>query len=433
VNSLSRKTYALIGLLLLGSFALLLAPPVAAVRQAWMAMVVCSAGLTVAFLYFLWRQRSAAEKCRVEINPRKAYIVQGLTQGSIFFYVGHYWSGMDHWAPFVIYQLLIAFIFDFLVYAYRENRYPLGLQILPIVMSINLFMWFKPEYFAGQIAMVLLGILGKAYVVRTLDGRRRHIYNPSVLPMVVMAILVVFLFSGERYFDTNNVVSSYLLPPHFQVFVFTAGLIAHLVGGTSFISLGAVVTLFVIDRMFKALVGLPPTGDLLQPSVFIGITLLATDPVTMPKTRTGQLIAGVLYGLGIDTFYVLLNHFGFARYYDKLLPIPFLNYLAPYLDRIKVPLWGPMKSPVWARNWAPAALWGATFLAMVPTVERNFLRRAYFVETDRAAAMRHPERRFPLDRDLGRQIQQRIAQRCQTDPTLEACRLVDPRMVVPSP
>jgi hypothetical protein len=259
------------------------------------------------------------------------------------------------------------------------------------------------------------------------EGRPRHIFNPSALPMALTALVVVIVFNAERLLDTSNVVFSYLLAPHFQLFVFGVGLLSHLASGVSFISLGAVATLYVLDTGFKAVTGLPPMGDILQPSVFVGITLLVTDPVTSPKTRTGQLAYGCLYGLGILICYALLNHFGFPRYYDKILPVPILNYLALTLDRVKVPLWGPMKSPLWARPWAPAAVYAVVFLALLPATERSFLRRAWFIENDRLGAMRAARRGRELDPEMGRLVQRRIVERCQEDPTLEACRLLAPR------
>ena len=423
-----RNTFALIAVLLLGSFALLFAPPVAAQSHAWTVMVACSAGLSAAFLYFLWRQRGAAEPCQIEMDVRRTHVVQAIAQGSIYFYVGQYYSGVAQWAPFIIYQLIVAFVFDFLLSVYRQNRYTLGMAIFPIVLSINLFMWFKPEYFAGQLAMIFVAILGKAYIVRMLDGRPRHIFNPSALPMALTALLVVIVFNSDHVLNTSNVVFSYLLAPHFQLFVFVMGMFSHLAGRVSFISLGAVATLFIVDAVFKAITGLPPMGDIVQPSVFVGITLLVTDPVTSPKTRTGQLVYGSLYGFGILISYILLNHFGFPRYYDKILPVPILNYIGPSLDRIKLPLWGPMKSPVWQTAWAPAAVYAVAFLLMLPTIERSFLRRAWFIEHDRTAAARGaPSERARVDPELGALIQRRIAERCADDPTLEACRLIPPR------
>ena len=428
MDSLSRRTFALIGVLLLASFALLFAPHVEFQGHAWWVMLVCSSGLSAAFLYFLWRQRSTPNRAVIEIDVRRTHFVQAIAQGSIYFFVGQYYPGVARWAPFIIYQLIIAFVFDLLLSAYRHNRYKVGFSVFPIVLSINLFMWFKPEYFVGQMAMIFAAILGKAYVVRTVEARTRHIFNPSALPMALTVLLVVIVFNSERLLNTSNVVFSYLLAPHFQLFVFAMGMFSHVAGRVSFISLGAVATLFVLDVAFKALTGLPPMGDILQPSVFVGITLLVTDPVTSPKTRTGQLVYGCLYGFGILISYILLNHFGYPRYYDKILPVPILNYIAPYLDRIKAPLWGPMKSPVWQGPWAPAAVYAVVFLALLPTVERSFLRRAYFIERDRgAAARRAPSERARVDPELNVLVQQRIAQRCAEDPTLEACRLIRPR------
>lgn len=423
---MAQKTFALIGVLLAGAFALLFVPQVEVRGHAWTVMLLCSAGLTAAFLYFVWRQRTAAEKCHVELNLRPTHFVQAMAQGSIYFFVGQYWNGVAQWAPFILYQLIAAFVFDFLLSVYRQNRYKLGFTIFPIVLSINLFMWFKPDYFAGQMAMVFAAILAKAYIVRRIDGRPVHIFNPSALPLAVTAVLVVLVLNSEYVLSTNNIVASYLIPPHFQLFVFAVGLFSHLAGGVAFISLGAVSTLFVIDVLFRTFTGLPPMGDIVHPSVFIGITLLATDPVTSSKTRVGQIVYGCLYGVGIFITYVTLQAFGYPTYYDKILPVPILNYFAPYFDRIKVPLWGLMKSPVWARPWAPVLVYTPIFILLVPTIERSFLRRTFFLENRITSLNTRPERRQRVDPEIGALITRRIVERCQDDPTLDACRLIAP-------
>ena len=435
---MSRKTYIFIATLLLASFAIPFTPQVTYVDQAWSAMLVCSALLSAAFLFLVWRQSRTTEKAQIELNAKPTHFVQAIAQSSIYFYVAAWYNGPAEWAPFIVYQLLIAYVFDFLLSIFRTNKYKLGFTIFPIVLSINLFMWFKPEFFLGQIAMVIAGILAKAYIQRTIDGRRSHIFNPSALPMAVFAVMIVLILNAEYVLNTNNVVASYLVPPHMQLFVFAIGMLSHWAGRVSFVALGAVATLFIVDAVFTAVFGLPPMGDIIHPSVFIGITLLVTDPVTSPKTRQGQLIYGTLYGLAIVTGYVLLQQFGFPTYYDKILPVPFLNFLSPYIDRIKLPTFAFSKNKVWQTAWAPAAVYAVIFLAMVPKIENSFMRRTYFIEnrareqfaqtkasTDNPMPMpRRAERREPIDPELGALIQQRIITSCQKDPDLGACWLL---------
>jgi hypothetical protein len=310
------------------------------------------------------------------------------------------------------------------VSVFRGKPYKLGFSVFPIVFSINLFMWFKPEYFEGQIAMILGAVLIKAFVVRKTPEGPRHIFNPSALPMAITAIIVVIMLNREYMLSTNNLVASYLIPPHMQLFVFSVGILSFLASGVAFIPLGAVATLYIVDRLFRAATGLPPMGDIIHPSVFIGITLLVTDPMTSPKNRTGQLIYGSLYGLGIVLFYILLQRFGYPTYYDKILPVPILNFLAPYIERIRVPLAGPMKSPFWRKNWAPLTVYVPIFLLLVPIIEKNFMRRTYFLEKEPSLRTARPERRQPVDPQIGSLINQRIIRECEGDPTLDACRLI---------
>jgi hypothetical protein len=435
---MSRKTYALIAVLLLASFAIPFTPSVTYVDHAFLVMLGCSGLMSAAFLFLLWKQARTTEKLRVEVNAKTTHFVQAIAQSSIYFYVALWYDGPARWAMFIVYQLFAAYVFDFLLSAFRHNRYKLGFNIFPIVLSINLFMWFKPEFFVGQLLMIFSAILAKAYIVRKIEGRPVHIFNPSALPMAVTAVAIVLLLNAEFMLSTNNIVASYLVPTHMQLFVFAVGMLSHLAAGISFVSMGAVVTLVAFDAIFRAITGLPPMGDVIHPSVFIGITLLVTDPVTSPKTRHGQLIYGSLYGLGIIAGYMMLQRAGFPTYYDKILPVPILNFIAPYIDRIKVPVVGVFKHPVWKRNWAPSAVYAAVFLALLPMIEKNFMRRTYFIENreqalsasqtkasgEGALLTRRPERREPIDPELGALIQKRIVNACQDDPTVGACWLL---------
>ncbi len=53
----------------------------------------------------------------------------------------------------------------------------------PVIFSINLFLWFKPDWFYFQFLMVALGFAAKELIRWDKDGRRAHIFNPSSFPL----------------------------------------------------------------------------------------------------------------------------------------------------------------------------------------------------------------------------------------------------------
>jgi hypothetical protein len=88
-------------------------------------------------------------------------------------------------------------------------------------------------------------------------------------------------------------------------------------------------------------------------AVFIGMTLLFTDPATSPRTLVGRLAYGVLYGLTTILLYDVLLDANMPGFYDKLLQVPLLNLSVKLLDRLAVrPALKAFDPSSWARDWA---------------------------------------------------------------------------------
>jgi hypothetical protein len=106
--------------------------------------------------------------------------------------------------------------------------------------------------------------------------------------------------------------------------------------------------------------------------VFIGMTLLFTDPTTSPRTLVGRIFFGVLYGLSTLLLYHLLLSWNTPAFYDKLLQLPLLNLSVKLLDRLAAsPALKGLDPSVWGRAWAPRrrhlaymGVWAAAFAAM---------------------------------------------------------------------
>src|SRR4029077_8593488 len=86
----------------------------------------------------------------IEIVLKKQHYLQACVQGSLLVYWGWYWPPVYAFAPFILAQLVFAYAFDMLFCWSRREVYSLGFAPFPIVVSINLFLWFKPDWFYLQ-------------------------------------------------------------------------------------------------------------------------------------------------------------------------------------------------------------------------------------------------------------------------------------------
>src|SRR6185369_13971812 len=67
--------------------------------------------------------------------------------------------------------------------------------------------------------------------------------------------------------------------------------------------------------------------------VFLSLTLLATDPATMPRTGPGRAIFGALLGVGFLVAASILVWLVGMDFYGKVVPLTFVNLLVPWCDR----------------------------------------------------------------------------------------------------
>src|SRR3989442_8993181 len=106
-------------------------------------------------------------------------------------------------------------------------------------------------------------------------------------------------------------------------------------------------------------------------SFFLGIPFLITDPATSPRTATGKILFGGLYGAGAFATYGLLGWLGAPQFYDKLLCVPLLNLSVRWIDRLSNRLVesvsGRLSLPRWTAyqfNLVHIGLWVFLFAIM---------------------------------------------------------------------
>src|SRR5579864_2255147 len=105
--------------------------------------------------------RRSGRTLALEVVLKKQHYLQACVQGSLLAYWGWYWPPVYAFAPFILAQLVFAYAFDMLLVWSRRDTYTLGFAPFPVVVSINLFLWFRPDWFYLQFVMVALGLAAK--------------------------------------------------------------------------------------------------------------------------------------------------------------------------------------------------------------------------------------------------------------------------------
>jgi hypothetical protein len=122
-------------------------------------------------LLIFTRARRQGRTLSLEIAVRKQHAIQACAQGAVFLYWGWFWRPVYDAAPLIAAQLLFAYAFDTLLSWSRRNGYTLGFGPFPVIFSINLFLWFKPNWFYLQFLMVAVGFAAKELIRWDRDGR----------------------------------------------------------------------------------------------------------------------------------------------------------------------------------------------------------------------------------------------------------------------
>ena len=305
-------------------------------------------------------------------EPRKQHYLQACAQLSVLLYWGWHWSPVYESAHFIAGQLVFAYAFDLLLGWSRRDEYVLGFGPFPVIFSINLFLWFKPEWFYLQFLMVALGFVAKELIRWNKDGRLAHIFNPSSFPLAVFSLgLLLTGTSGITW--GPEIASTQFYPPHIYLLLFLIGLPGQFFFGVTSMTMSAVVTTYLFGLAYFAATGVYFFFDSYIPiAVFLGMHLLFTDPSTSPRTELGRIIFGALYGLSTAFLYWLLANMGVPTFYDKLVQVPLLNLSIRAIDRAaRSRLLRPFDPAALGRALAPRqrnlaymSIWAVIFVVM---------------------------------------------------------------------
>jgi hypothetical protein len=311
----------------------------------------------------------------IDVQLRPQHYLQACAQGSMLLYWGYYWRPVYDALPLLLAQLLFAYAFDILLAWTRRNTYTLGFAPFPVIFSINLFLWFKPDWFYLQFLMIAVGFAAKELIRWNKEGRSAHIFNPSSFPLAVFSLALIISGATSITYGPDIAVTQFT-PPHIYLFLFLIGLPGQYLFGVTTMTMSAVVTTYLFGVVYYALTGTYFFIDSYVPiAVFLGMHLLFTDPSTSPRTELGRVMFGVMYGLGNILFYEWFRQIGVPAFYDKLLPVPIMNVSIKLIDRIAKSRWLSRIDPARLaptltgrnRNLAYISVWTAVFVVLSVT------------------------------------------------------------------
>src|SRR5690349_3082590 len=181
------------------------------------------------FLLVFWlvlRKRVAANGriLQYDVVPRPAHYVQFAMHTSIYVYWGWYWREVYHYAPLIVAQIVFVYVFDMLLCWLRRDNWILGFGPFPIVLSTNLFLWFRDDWFWLQFVLISTGVLCKEFITWNRDGRRVHIFNPSAIALCIFSIGLLAT-ANTRLTWGEEVAVTLGRPPQIYVEIFLVGLI----------------------------------------------------------------------------------------------------------------------------------------------------------------------------------------------------------------
>jgi hypothetical protein len=276
-----------------------------------------------------WTQCFRIERAQI----LKQHYIQATVQTCVYAYWGWYWRPVYAEIPLFLAQIVFLYTFDALLSWSRGRSWRFGFRPLPIILSTNVFNWFKDDWYAFQFLLIATGALGKEFIKWNRDGRRTHIFNPSGFTLSLFSI--VLIATGTTYLTWGIEIATTIgMPPHIYLEIFLLGLVVQYFFSVTLMTFSAAGVLFILNVLYSKATGTYHFVDTNLPiAIFLGLHLLMTDPSTSPRTKLGRVIFGGLYGLANFVLYAIFERTGIPEFYDKLLPIPILNLSVQVIDR----------------------------------------------------------------------------------------------------
>jgi Sel1 repeat len=304
-----------------------------------------AAGVLLAGLCALWWSVvRTGRTLTYQFVPRRVHWVQMIMHSSVYAYWGWYWREVYHEIPLILAQVVFLYVLDMLVGWSRRDKWILGFGQIPIIFSMNLFLWFRDDWFYLQFVMIAMIVFGKEFLRWKRDGQSTHIFNPSAFALFVTSIVLLATHTTPITWGPE-ISTTFNYPPHIYMEIFLLGLIVQGLFSVTLVTLSAAAMLYALNVFYTSSTGMYQFIDFnIHPAVFLGLHLLVTDPATSPRKNFGKAIFGAAYGAGV---FVLVGWLGSLAFYDKLLCVPALNLMVRALDRASVALNAWMARQKW--------------------------------------------------------------------------------------
>ena len=334
------------------------------------AAVLCGVWLAIIGL----RGRGKDEPHSGHVMIRSPHWVQIIMHSLIYGYWGYYVPQVPDYVPLLLSQVGLAYLLDIGFAWSRGRSYQIGFGPIPIIFSTNLFLWFKDDWYYLQYAMVLVIFLAREFLRWERKGRNVHIINPSAAGLFVLSIGVIATFNTGVTWG-EDIAFTLGRGPYMYEVIFVCGLVVQILFGVVLPTAAAVLTCVGLEALYFA-----ATGDYfflhtaIPVSVFLGMNLLVTDPVTSPTNSFGKVVFGMLYGILVFPLFLMLAALQTPTFYDKLLQVPVINAMAKWLDRLGDAITGMMpdfKLTAGRANLVHVGVWAIAFFAVLPRLKAH--------------------------------------------------------------
>jgi hypothetical protein len=148
-------------------------------------------GLVLWQLVLFFRVSKRHRLLGFEFTPVKSHYVQALVQLVIYVYFGWHWPNIHQQAPLILSQIFFLYLFDLLLTWSLRDTWRLGFGPIPIILSTNLFIWFRDDWFVFQFLLVATGALCKQFIRWRRDGKVTHIFNPSAISLSLFSLVII--------------------------------------------------------------------------------------------------------------------------------------------------------------------------------------------------------------------------------------------------
>jgi len=239
----------------------------------------------------------------------------------VFAYWGWYCARFTTKFPLILAQVAFLYVLDMLVCWSRRDNWILGFGPIPIVFSMNLFLWFRDDWFYLQFVMVAIIVLGKEFLRWKRDGHSTHIFNPSAFALFLTSVVLIATRTTPITWGTQ-ISTTFNSPPNIYLVIFLLGLIVQGLFSVTLVTLSAAGMLFALNLVYLGSTGMYRFIDFnIHPAVS-GAASPRDRSGNVSRRNFGKVIFGAGYGVGVFLLYGLLDDHGVPQFYDKLLCVP---------------------------------------------------------------------------------------------------------------